>query len=620
MIGLLGVVLGATTSCGASDQTSSQGPKTTIGPVAEVSATTRLRTPPVPKGQAASGEWTVKARVPGGAWHDVGVYAARVDLNKPAVVAMALLDADGPVEISVTRRVGALGALKVRPASAGVRPVTGTDLRTATFTVTRPTNVSIEPDGDTHANLQLFVNPIDRTPVPRGRRVITFGPGVHNLPRDHTLRVPSHTTVVLAAGAVVHGTILIRRARDVIVTGSGVIDPSPYFNFKGGVAGVFVDGSSDVGIKNITILRGQNGTVTLADARDVVVAGLKVVTADRYSDGIDIAGSHRVLIVDCFMRTSDDSIAIWATNPYIDGGSTTDLTVRHTTLWPDLGHGVLAGPFGKQGGEDMISGIDFQDVDVLEQYATQPQYQGALALNAADDLTIRRVRFNNIRLDHITEGQAMSVRTFTNPDYNTTPGRSVHDILFRDISVPQYDGIPSNVSGYDDQRTVANVLFENVRRGPIVGFDQKSANIDIGDFTSNVTIEPRRTFAVLDDASASLTYSSGWTTRRVRGAYGGRVHTSSRRGARLTVRVSGRQVRIIGPSSPSGGQLAIYLDGMRDRTVDTYSGTFAPRRVLYDGSIGPGRHTVELRVLGRSNLLSAGHQVSVDTVEVVGRQ
>jgi hypothetical protein len=558
------------------------------GAPSALAAAPHLRALPVPAGQTASDDFTVRARVAKGPWRDVGVYAARVDLEHPSTASMALVEADVPVQIAVTRRSATMRSLRVRPGAKGVRPTLSADGRTATMTIARPVNLSLEPDGDTHANLQLFVNPIDRgVRARRGTRVIRYARGVHEIPGKHVLRVPSHTTVQIDAGAVVHGTIEIRRATGAVVRGGGVLDPSPYFDAAGGSAGVTVDHSSHVGIQGITILRGQNGGITLAGARDVVVENVKEVNADQWSDGVDITSSRDVLVDGCFLRTSDDSIAIWATSPWAGRGPTRNVTVRDTVLWPDLAHAVLVGPFGERGSHETISELDFRDIDVLEQDEDNPRYQGALALNAGDDLTLRGIRFEDVRIAHVTQGQAVNVRVFPNPDYPTTPGDAVRDVVFRDVGVPAEGAAASVVAGFSPTQTVAGVLFENLRRAGVAAHDAASANLDVGPYANDIAVSGPWAFHV------------------------------TRTSAVPTIAFSGRRARLIGSVGPTGGRLDVAVDRAYRRTVDTYSGRRGSRRVLFDtGVLAAGRHTLRVRRRSPPNALSTGNRVTVDAVEI----
>jgi hypothetical protein len=448
---------------------------------------------------------------------------------------------------------------------------------------------------------------------------VRFAPGVHELPGDHVLRVASGTTVVVAGGAVLHGRIVVHGAHDVVIEGSGIVDPSPYFDPDGPSAGITVESSSHVGIRNVTIFRGQNGGLTLVDASDVVADDLKEVNADRYSDGIDVIASRDVLLDHLFLRTSDDGVALWATSPWVGSGSTSDVTVRDSTLWPDVAHGLLVGPFGKPTGSESITGVTLDDVDVLEQDVDNPLYQGALAVNAADHLTISDVRLQDVRIAPVAEGQALNLRVFTNPDYKTAPGDAVRDVLVRDVSVASGDDAPSILSGLGPSQTVSGVLFENLRRGGAVATSPAAAHLDVGPYAKDVSVVARRPYATWDDGHGGLRYQGAWQRVRSRTAVGGAVRQAARSGAALTVAFRGRQARVVGPTGPAGGRVEVTVDGRAARTVDTYSRATSARRILFDtGDLAAGRHTLRLRVAGRHDALSRGSAVAVDALQVVG--
>jgi hypothetical protein len=92
----------------------------------------------------------------------------------------------------------------------------------------------------------------------------------------------------------------------------------------------------------------------------------------------------------------------------------------------------------------------------------------------------------------------------------------------------------------------------------------------------------------------SWTYSHGWSVRNDATAIGGTVERTTTRGTGATLRVpgtfEGRSVGIVARRSPQGGVLAVYVDGVRQQTVDLRSATVNPRRVVA---------TLQLPVRGR---------------------
>jgi hypothetical protein len=558
--------------------------------------------------------YTVRVRAAGKLWTPVDVYQASVDLADPAVSAFALLSVGGPVQVQVSLRSGRMHDAAVEPASAGIEPTLGNGGATATFELPGPSNVSFEADGDRRHNLQLFASPLDpgRPRAAKGRHVVVLAAGVHDLPGDHVLRIPSDTTVYLAPGALVRGSLtVVRGAHDVVVRGDGVIDPSAYFDSSGPSAGVVVDHATRVGIRDVTILRGQNGGVTIAGSSDVTVSDVKELNADRYSDGVDIGSSTGVLIEGCFLRTSDDAIALWATNPFISTGSTRDVTVRDSVLWPDVAHGILVGPYGRPDGSDAIENLAVEDVDVLEQDVPQSRlYQGAIGLEAGDSLTERHLVFGDVRIARVSRGEALDVHVYRNPNENKTAGRAVDDVLFRNVTVP--GGSVSSIGGYGAGQGVTDVLFEALRRDGAVAGSAAAGGVEIEPFATGVVFAPGPPVATWRNGHAGIGYRGRW-------ARTGSLRRATARGATLTVRFTGTEAILRGPTAADGGRASVAVDGVARGSLDAYASHPAPNAVLFDtGALEPGTHTVTVRVQGASSPLSAGTGVALASVQVVG--
>lgn len=557
--------------------------------------------------------YTVRVRSAGGKWMPVDVYQAAVDWADPAVSAVALLSVGGPVQVQVALRGGRMHTATVEPSSSGIAATVAADGASATFSLPGPRNVSFEVDGDRRENLQLFANPVDPGPpaAAKGRHTIVFKAGAHDLPGDHTLQIGSNTTVYLAPGALVRGSLTVSPgAHDVVVRGDGVIDPSRYFDSSGPVAGVFVDHASHVGVRDVTILRGQNGGVTIAGSTDVTLDGVKEINADRYSDGVDIGSSTGVLIEGCFLRTSDDSIALWASNPFVSTGGTRDVTVRDSVLWPDVAHGILVGPYGRPNGSDAIEDVTVENVDVLEQDVSQSLYQGAIGLEAGDSLTERRLVFGDVRIARVSEGEALDVHVYRNPNENKTAGRAIDGVLFRNVTVP--GGAMSSIGGYGPGQGVTNVLFESLRRAGTAAASASAGGIQIEPFASGIAFDPHPATATWGDGHAGLAYAGRWTRAAA-------ARRATVRGAAFTVRFRGAEAILRGPIGPSGGLASVTVDGVQRGRIDAFASSGAANEVLFDtGALAPGAHTLTVRVLGAHDALSSGTAVAVSGVRVMG--
>jgi hypothetical protein len=94
-----------------------------------------------------------------------------------------------------------------------------------------------------------------------------------------------------------------------------------------------------------------------------------------------------------------------------------------------------------------------------------------MSLNAGDSNLIRNVRFENIRVEDFREGQLVNLRVFFNAKYCTSPGRGIENVLFKNVSYHGTNAKPSIILGYDDERKVKNIVFEDLRLNGVLFSD-----------------------------------------------------------------------------------------------------------------------------------------------------
>lgn len=67
------------------------------------------------------------------------------------------------------------------------------------------------------------------------------------------------------------------------------------------------------------------------------------------------------------------------------------------------------------------------------------------------------------------------------------------------------------------------------------------------------------------------------------------------------------------------GKAGVYVDGMKEATVDLYSAANGPRQVVFRKAFAAsGSHTVEVRVLGTKNASATGTRVDIDAFVSIG--
>lgn len=398
-------------------------------------------------------DFTVRVRRPGGAWRDLYEYTAKVDQDGPSDVSVALFDFQGGVvEIGVQKNNGDFRRVEVRPAANAIK--TRVENGVVLFTIDKPQNLSVEFDGDRLHNLHIFAG----APIPRpapGPDVVVFEPGLHT-PADGGASFPvkSGQTIYVAGGAVLQGTFKPDKVENVRIVGHGIVDhPANQ---------LVVQDSTGVTVEGLTFLTPLHGTIACASSRQVAFKDIKTLSNGQWSDGINVFACQDVSVERAFIRTSDDSVAVYATRgPGV--GDTRHVRVSRSVFWPDVAHAMFVGLHGDSKTPNTLEDIVFDDIDVLNLDEDDPEYQGVMAISAGDSNTVRDVTFSRIRVERIEEGKLFNLRTVFNAKYSTSPGLLVEHVHFRDI---RYSGAgwasPSIVSGLAPDRPVRDVTFEDV--------------------------------------------------------------------------------------------------------------------------------------------------------------
>lgn len=427
-------------------------------------------------------DFTVRVREPGGTWQDLYEYNVMVDLDNPQAASMVRFDMDGPVEVSVRKNNGDFRNVRVRPLAAGIETKTGRFGHTVTFTIDRPRKLSVEFDGDRLHNLHVLANPVEKEkPDPQGPDVIWFGSGVHEPPeKEEGFRIPSNKTVYLEDGALLRGPIVLDGVENVKVLGRGIID-RPGRGFEVTFSkNILIDGPTVINPKHYTVLCGQT--------RGLTIRNLKTFSADKWSDGLDFMSCSDVEVDDVFLRTSDDSIAIYG-HRWDYYGDVRNFRVSNSVLWADIAHPINIGLHGnaEEGSDgEVIENLLFQNIDILEHDEDDLTAQGTMAINASDRNLVRNVLFDTIRVEDFQEGQLLTLGVVFNKKYSAASGRGVENVTFRNVSYTGPNIKASVLAGYDEERAVRDVTFENLQINGRRMRSADEANLDIGSHVSGV--------------------------------------------------------------------------------------------------------------------------------------
>lgn len=437
-----------------------------ISAITALPSTAKLVTSPALSDVQTLGDFTVEIRQANGAWKPVAVYPVKVDevrdtRHHAETASMSYFDFDGNVDVRVISNREKVKEAVVRPLSYKITPACVGD--TLTFTLDRPSNLSVEVNGDIFHNLHLFANPVDTNRptakqlrnIKKDKKFIYFAPGTHQLDGD-TLRIPSGTTVYVSEGARVKGQLIVDHARDIRIYGRGEIHP------EGRGEGIYIKNSRNIEIEGVIVTQ-----IPVGASDSVRITNVKAISSYGWGDGMNVFASNNVSYDRVFCRNSDDCSTIYATRKGFKGGCR-NILMQNSTLWADVAHPIMIGLHGAakeisvDAPADTIQEITYRNIDILDMKEAQIDYQGAFTIVAGDNNVVRDITFDNIRVEDFRQGKLIDIRIPFNKKYCAAPGTVVENVNFNDIS---YNGDNSELSliiGYDESRKVKGVHFNNL--------------------------------------------------------------------------------------------------------------------------------------------------------------
>jgi hypothetical protein len=123
------------------------------------------------------------------------------------------------------------------------------------------------------------------------------------------------------------------------------------------------------------------------------------------------------------------------------------------------------------------------------------------------------------------------------------------------------------------------------------------------------------------ESDSAIAYPTGvWNTQTFSSAYGGSLkYTSGTGGQQAKFTFSGSEVAWVSFMGSDRGMADVYLDGAKVDTVDLYSTSGDPRKVVFarKGLDPTVAHTLEVRATGTKNAASSAKRVDVDAFVVL---
>lgn len=200
-----------------------------------------------------------------------------------------------------------------------------------------------------------------------------------------------------------------------------------------------------------------------------------------------------------FARTSDDCSTIYCTRKNYHG-SCRHIRISNCTYWADVAHPIMIGLHSETPEDEEITDVVYDNIDILEHAENQVDYQGCIGINNGDNILVHGVIFQNFNIENIRRGMILNLRVCFNRKYCTAPGRGIENITFRNIA---YRGSQPNmgiIAGYNEQRMVRGLRFENFTvNGERIADEMPGkpkwykttdmANIFMGEHVEDVTFE-----------------------------------------------------------------------------------------------------------------------------------
>ncbi|KXH32794.1 hypothetical protein CSIM01_04287 [Colletotrichum simmondsii] len=411
-------------------------------------------------------------------WHPIPAYAinvANANTTRNAfnrhTVALASFDLSAPTTIRVRYNSSAIETAAIRPLSLGITAQVEND--TIVFNLDQPRDLMIEINGNKWKALHLLTNQIDKdAPTADSEGIWYFGPGINQgsayskVADGVNLMVPSGKTVYLAGGAFITCRLNFIGVSNSSVRGPGfILGPEGGYVYREHGGAIHMSGASNIQVEGVTSLGANGFSLSAGECNKILVNRYRSFSFAGNGDGVDFFCSSDVTIENCFLRNSDDTIALYSHrwNWY---GDSNNITIRNCVLLPDIAHAINMGTHGNPARPETTSNVRISNIDILDHEENQLWYQGCIAINGADENLFHDIHIEDVRVERITKGQLINIRVMENAMWTTAPGRGVHDVHVKNMSLNlRHSKIvyPSMIMGYGKDRIVKNVTFENLR-------------------------------------------------------------------------------------------------------------------------------------------------------------
>ncbi len=356
----------------------------------------------------------------------------------------------------------------IRPLSRGIN--TRINGNTISFKVSGPDRLYIEIND--LPELCLFADPFESdVPSSEDTDVRYFGPGVH---RPGFITLEENETLYIAAGAIVYGGIRADGVKNIRVMGRGILDGEYEYERM-----VRIDNSSKIYFEGITIRNGKNWINTLTNCQEVTYRDIKVLSFGNSGDGINPLGCRDFVIRNCFLRCTDDCIAVKTPRAYLNAEN---IQVYDNTM---VGYAFSDGfTIGFETRGSYIKNITVKNCDILQSRGgSRVDGHSAFSIVCDGPAEISNIRFEDIRVERAEEKLFELIITDGKKYGNDPPGH-IREIIVRNV-IWHHKGEIS-LRGFNEDHKVQQLTFENCLVDDLPLHEISGQILNIGPFVENI--------------------------------------------------------------------------------------------------------------------------------------
>ncbi|MGE5395808.1 MAG: glycosyl hydrolase family 28 protein [Candidatus Saccharibacteria bacterium] len=384
---------------------------------------------------------------------EVEVNGQKIFVYNTRPAAFAYFSFEGKVEVKVTF-LAPVYNFDIRPKSRNIQAeLSHNQLQ---FSLDKPQNLSIEINKNLKRPLFLFANPLEtNVPDKNDKNVIFFEAGKIHYPGQ--VDIKSNQTVYIEGGAIVRGHFMTDKGRDIKIMGRGILDNSQYL--KGSHRPVEINECENVLIDGIILTESRHWSCASHACKNVTYNNLKIVSDNDWDDGIDIVGSQKVLVNNCFIRTKDDCIAVKSGVNYFTKFNSSinvkDVVVQNSVMWNGIwGNGL---EIGFETRSDTIQDITFSNCDLI--HVEGPE--GTFTIHNGDRAVVKNVLYDNIRVED-AKGWLIDFKILFSQYSKDKQRGMIENVRFKNINVEGETFPYSQLLGFDENHRIKGVSIENL--------------------------------------------------------------------------------------------------------------------------------------------------------------